>query len=121
MHFSTVLFTHMPGSFLRPAYAGSTVCICGLSSPRTSTVEPACVGQRKEPGLVMFCMYLPRILHVGLSGKVPADDTLTPWIESAKHAGMQSEYIRRGTVIHVDYRSSFIESRTDDVMKLRMT
>jgi hypothetical protein len=27
----------------------------------------------------------------------------------------------KGTVVNQDYRSSFIESRTDDVMKLRMT
>ena len=27
----------------------------------------------------------------------------------------------RGTVVNQDYRSPFIESRTDDVMKLRMT
>lgn len=27
----------------------------------------------------------------------------------------------KGTVVNQDYRSFFIESRTDDVMKLRMT
>lgn len=30
-------------------------------------------------------------------------------------------YREKGTVVNQDYRSFFIESRTDDVMKLRMT
>lgn len=56
--------------------------------------------------------------------RIPTKKLLTRFLLNSLIFKKQNHKItakEKGTVVNQDYRSSFIESRTDDVMKLRMT
>ena len=63
----------------------------------------------EQPGFVLFYLNAPQnAAHLLAVKTLPNGNAII----TAKE---------KGTVVNQDYRSSFIESRTDDVMKLRMT